>query len=598
MTTTATQPAPPAPQAPPQAEAPRTQYSKDYWDLVFEQLGRNKLFRLSMVILALLYASAIYAPLLANDKPYRIEAVDSAAYGTAHRTMYPAILGLGRLVKQTPEEYEASRTGGSTSTYLQALNAERSAVSTRVETLRSWLPEDRHAGLEPLLGKVDEAIAAAEVGEHERAGELAGEAKDLAKAVRAEYGLADPEQPDAGGVTLISRTQYPLFSSLHPVEIAFMVLWLFVLAWPFWNRLVNRVLLAGNRLRIRKARRTKLAAVVVLSLLAGAGYWVFGARASGDNQPSWKTDISEGRIEVVSAVFPPVPYGFDESNGPENYRPPTFTARAEISEEGFYVRGARSQRVDPVTGFETPAKPIEPKFGESDRNSPWRHVLGADTLGRDMLTRLLWGGRVSLTVGLLSAGLLLVIGTVMGAVAGYFGGWVDLAISRLIEVFLCIPAFPLILMVSAFIDPDTVPPIFSIVVIIALIRWTGVARLVRAEFLRLREAEFAVAAKALGFSSRRTIFKHILPNAFAPALVAGAFAVASGILTESTLSFLGFGIQPPVASWGSLINETKAPEFWWMQVFPGLLIFVTITCYNQVGDAIRDAVDPKMKRTA
>jgi peptide/nickel transport system permease protein len=192
--------------------------------------------------------------------------------------------------------------------------------------------------------------------------------------------------------------------------------------------------------------------------------------------------------------------------------------------------------------------------------------------------------------------LLLIIGTVMGAVAGYFGGWIDLAISRLIEVFLCIPAFPLILMVSAFIDPEIVPPIFSIVVIIALIRWTGVARLVRAEFLRLREAEFAVAAKALGFSSRRTIFRHILPNAFAPALVAGAFAVASGILTESTLSFLGFGIRPPVASWGSLINETKAPEFWWMQVFPGLLIFITITCYNQVGDAIRDAVDPKMKK--
>jgi peptide/nickel transport system permease protein len=149
----------------------------------------------------------------------------------------------------------------------------------------------------------------------------------------------------------------------------------------------------------------------------------------------------------------------------------------------------------------------------------------------------------------------------------------------------------------AFIDPKevSIPPIFIIVVVIALVRWTGAARLVRGEFLRLREQEFVLAANALGFSNMRTIFRHVLPNALSPVLVNAAFSVAAGILTESAVSFLGFGVQHPEASWGSLVNESKSPEFWWIQVFPGVLIFITVTCYNLVGDAVRDALDPKMK---
>jgi len=166
---------------------------------------------------------------------------------------------------------------------------------------------------------------------------------------------------------------------------------------------------------------------------------------------------------------------------------------------------------------------------------------------------------------------------------------------RLIEILQSIPALFLILFAMAFIDPDVVPPIIAIVVVIALIRWTGVARLVRGEFLRLREQEFVLAAQALGFSSRRTIFRHVLPNAMSPVLVSAAFSVAAGILTESVISYLGFGIQHPGASWGSLVNESKSAEHWWVQVFPGILIFITVTCYNLVGDAIRDALDPKMK---
>jgi peptide/nickel transport system permease protein len=235
------------------------------------------------------------------------------------------------------------------------------------------------------------------------------------------------------------------------------------------------------------------------------------------------------------------------------------------------------------------------RHGEPDVNSPWRHIAGVDELGRDFFTRLVWGARISLSVGILSSIVLTFIGVVIGSMAGYFGGWVDIAVMRTIEIVQSIPSFFLILATMAFTDPSVVNPVFAIVLVIALISWTGIARLVRGEFLRLRNQEFVVAARALGFSNMRTIFKHVLPNALSPVLVASAFAVASGILIESAVSYLGFGIQPPKASWGSLVNESKSAEHWWVQVFPGVLIFVTVTCYNLVGDAIRDALDPKMK---
>jgi peptide/nickel transport system permease protein len=243
-----------------------------------------------------------------------------------------------------------------------------------------------------------------------------------------------------------------------------------------------------------------------------------------------------------------------------------------------------------------PPSPVDVRAAEPERNSPWRHLLGTDGLGRDLMVRLLYGGRVSLSIGLVSAFLLVVIGTIIGSIAGYFGKRVDLALSRFIEVVLCFPAFYLILFAAAMVDPEQVAPIVAITIIIALVRWTGVARLARGEFLRLRELDFVVASRALGFSSARTIFRHILPNALGPILVAGAFAVAAGILTESTVSYLGFGVQHPVPSWGSLINESKSPEHWWIQVFPGALIFATVVCYNLVGEALRDALDPKMRK--
>jgi peptide/nickel transport system permease protein len=276
-------------------------------------------------------------------------------------------------------------------------------------------------------------------------------------------------------------------------------------------------------------------------------------------------------------------------------RPPTWRKSAALDEDGRYVHGDRAAGDTGETGPVAAANPVKVYAGEPARNSGLRHLAGTDESGRDFFTRMLWGGRVSLAVGILSAFLLTVIGVVAGSLAGYFGGWIDIVIMRVIEILQAIPAFFLILLTMAFTDPKVVPPIIAIVVVIALIRWTGVARLVRGEFLRLREQEFVLAARALGFSSRRTMFRHVLPNAMSPVLVSAAFAVAAGILTESAVSFLGFGISEPASSWGALVNENKNPEYWWVQVFPGVLIFLTVTCYNLVGDAVRDALDPKMK---
>jgi peptide/nickel transport system permease protein len=378
-------------------------------------------------------------------------------------------------------------------------------------------------------------------------------------------------------------------------EVFFMVLWLFVLGWPLWNRLVNRALLGGDRVRIRRARRAKWAVALGASALAGVLWKVTVDGHTTIDVAPFKSGITSGEIVAKRAIFPPLSFGFAETNSGEYFRPPTWKSYADIDETGYYMHGARRPEADVVTGVLPNPAPVQVRYPEPQRNQWTRHLVGTDRLGRDLLVRALYGGRISLSVGLVSAALLVLIGTFVGALAGYYGGWVDFLLSRLIELLICIPPLFLILMVLSFIDPKVVPPILAVVAVIGCFYWTGVARLARGEFLKLREQEFVVAARALGISSMRTIFRHVLPNAMGPILVSGAFAVATGILTESALSFLGFGVNEPVPSWGALVNDSRNPEHWWVILFPGLLIFVTVSCYNLVGDAIRDAVDPRLK---
>lgn len=587
---------------------PAPTYSKDYWDLVFEQLGRRPLFRIGMAVLAVLYASAIYAPLIANDRPYVLDAVNYKEYDSSLRTLRSVASVIEKRVTQTPEQYLETRTSTAQPTLAEAIEVQHGALRMRTETLFRFLPEDHHARVSELESLIDEAIAANRSGELAAAGAKAEEAKALASAMRKDLKVEKPEiDPDtgaaiysgggAGSITLVSQASYPLLESISPYEIFFMVLWALLLLWPVWNRLTNRVLLRGDRDAIRRSRRYKLLVPLLLGVSSSL-LWAlsFGSGGGVFEVAPYKAGITSGDIVLKSKpLMPPIAVGYAETHPEEMFRPPTWVSYSEIDERGDYVRGARKAKLDPGTGMMPPLTPVEVRYGEPASNSPWRHPAGTDELGRDFLVRMLWGGRVSLSVGILSAFLLTIIGVVIGSCAGYFGGWVDIAVMRLIEILQSIPALFLILFAMAFTDPEVVPPIVMIVVVIAVIRWTGVARLVRGEFLRLREQEFVLAAQALGFSNRHTIFRHVLPNAMSPVLVSAAFAVAAGILTESIISFLGFGIRHPGASWGSLINESKSAEHWWVQVFPGSLIFVTVTCYNLVGDAVRDALDPKMK---
>ncbi len=222
------------------------------------------------------------------------------------------------------------------------------------------------------------------------------------------------------------------------------------------------------------------------------------------------------------------------------------------------------------------------------------HVMGTDDLGRDVFARMIWGSRISLSVGFVAVGIAVLIGVIVGAVAGYWGGYVDMTVSRVIEVVICFPVFFLILIIIAIVPKMN---IYYLMLAIGVVGWTGVARLVRGEFLKLRTQDFTVAARALGVPAPRIIFRHILPNAMAPVLVSATFGIAGAILTESGLSFLGFGVPPPTPSWGSILSLAREYVYqaWWLTAFPGAAIFLSVLFYNLIGEGLRDAADPRLK---
>ncbi len=221
------------------------------------------------------------------------------------------------------------------------------------------------------------------------------------------------------------------------------------------------------------------------------------------------------------------------------------------------------------------------------------HPLGTDELGRDVLSRMIWGSRVSLKVGFAAVGIATLLGIILGSLAGYYGGIYDMVIMRSVDVMLTIPTIFLILAVVVILEPS----IWNIMVVIGLTGWMEPARLIRAEFMSIKEREFVVAARAVGAPDGRIIFRHILPNGLSPLLVSATMGIGGAILIESGLSFLGLGVQPPTPSWGSLLASGKdhIEIAWWLSAFPGLAILLTVLGYNLLGEGIRDALDPRQR---
>lgn len=300
-------------------------------------------------------------------------------------------------------------------------------------------------------------------------------------------------------------------------------------------------------------------------------------------------------ILIAAAIFAPFI---------ANDRPIVLYYKGELSVPAIHLppslRGVdfAALRQNPASETWMIMPPIKYRPGSYDLNAvlakpSWEHPLGTDGDGRDISAQLIWGARVSLSVGIVAVGLAVLIGIFLGAVAGFYGGWIDIVISRFIEIMICFPTFFLILAVLAFVGPS----IYNIMIVIGVTGWTGVARLVRGECLKLKNRDFVTAAVVAGARDRRIIMRHLLPGAMTPVLVSATFGVAGAILAESSLSFLGFGVPPSTPSWGNMLSQGQ--QFmdigWWLTLVPGFAIFMTVTAFNLIGEAARDAVDPSLK---
>jgi peptide/nickel transport system permease protein len=239
----------------------------------------------------------------------------------------------------------------------------------------------------------------------------------------------------------------------------------------------------------------------------------------------------------------------------------------------------------------SPGDPLMQNLAERLQGPSAAHWLGTDDLGRDVLARLIFGTRISLSVGFIAVGIALAIGTALGLVAGFRGGWVDTVVMRFVDVMLSIPTIFLILAVLAFLGPS----IYNVMAVIGLTAWPGLARLVRGEVLSIREREYVQAARVAGLPTWRILLVHILPNTVAPILVSATLGVGGAILTESALSFLGLGVQPPTPSWGNVlaIGRDYLHIAWWLSLFPTVAILVTVLAFNLLGEGLRDVLDPR-----
>jgi peptide/nickel transport system permease protein len=502
-------------------------------DLVWQSFRSRPLAMLAAGLILFLITVSIFAPFLANDRPFYFVGTNRFEYQETSRTMRSVIGQLAELAAKKPDAADLS----------QQIGQLRDNLPPQMDRLRELLIDADRKKWDEFAGRLKGAS-------------LQGVSLDavLLKELQKEFRVQfSPEK-----IELSEVTKWPVLASLSPLDLWFMAANVLGLG------LVGLKLLPET---IRPWIRIRWWVLVVIPTLAAVGWWwLVPARLDRTNYKQGVLAGSEGEqtapVIFKQVVWPAIPFGLDEDQLEAKSQPPYLTTK------------------------EMP----------KTKRSPWDsvHWLGTDEIGRDVLCRMIWGGRVSLSVGIVAVAIYVVLGIIIGSIAGYFRGWVDLLISRLIEVVICFPAFFLILTIVAFMQRSS---LYSIMVVIGITSWTGIARLVRGEFLRLVDQEFVLAGRALGYSSTRLIFGHVLPNALAPVLVSATFGVAGAILTESGLSFLGLGISSPTPSWGAILangreNLFRAP---WLIQFPGLAIFLTITAYNIVGETLRDASDPRLR---
>lgn len=350
-----------------------------------------------------------------------------------------------------------------------------------------------------------------------------------------------------------------LFNPAEPVDFAFNMALVAFLPW-----LVLALALNGRWKRQGTNGRQRVLRVVGLYLLLmAATIALFSIDALRPNNKYAARTFPEEEFRSDGAewgVYPPLPFGPTEQDIDSIFQPP------------LYAKAEEKAR---------------------DVHDTLPHLLGTDNTGRDVLVQMIYGTRISLTIGFVAVSLYITIGIILGAVAGYFGGYTDMAISRIIEVMLLFPAFFLILTLVGLIGPS----IYIIMVVIGLTGWPTIARLIRGEVLKQRAIDYVAAARVLGASHLRVIFRHILPNAISPALVAAPFGIAGAIVTEAGLSLLGFGVRPPTPTWGTLLRLGNANyHYWWLVVIPSVAIFLAVTIFNLVGSGLRDAMDPRLRR--
>lgn len=429
------------------------------------------------------------------------------------------------------EEIVSQATQGSGNTEAYFRNTK--TLLSNLKRMRSQLDEKQQAELEGFAEAYRAFFAEAEKGGYRREVmlSLGAKMKNLQPQIEAKFDLAN--------VTLVPRYYFPILRTLRPLEVFFLVL--------YFGAAVQWLLRRRSPPTWKRARR---AFVLAVAAAVAWGIWV--------PKRTYPVGYFKGIAPKASmAVFPPVAYGETEAILEDQKQPPTW---------------------------------LIPPW---DRGADY-HVLGTDLIGRDVLSRMIYGARIAMMIGVVAVSIYVTIGIIIGACAGFFRGKVDILVSRIIEIVLCFPFLFLVLIVLAYFRPS----IINVMVVLGLIGWTGTARLTRGEFLRIVNLDYVNAIQALGGSSLRVIFRHILPNGIGPVLVVASFGIAAAILVESALSFLGMGVPQPFASWGTLLNEGhKDPQgAWWLTIFPGLAIFITVTAWNLFGEGLRDAIDPRLKQ--